>query len=127
MLAEGEDPRIIDAALRAEREGIARITLMGSENVVGNGSSIAVIDPKISDRSVDYAHKLYQLRQAKGMTEEQAEAMVRTPLGFAAMMVREDDADGTVAGAVATTADVVRHALQIIGKAEGASLVSSFS
>lgn len=126
VLAEGEDPRIIDAALRAEREGIARITLMGSENVVGNGSSIAVIDPKILDRSVDYAHKLYQLRQAKGMTEEQAEAMVRTPLGFAAMMVREDDADGTVAGAVATTADVVRHVLQIIGKAEGASLVSSF-
>ncbi len=127
VLAEGEDPRIIDAALRAEREGIARITLLGSENVVGNGSSIAVIDPKTSDRSADYAHKLYQLRQAKGMTEEQAEAMVKTPLGFAAMMVREGDADGTVAGAVATTADVVRHALQIIGKGEGASLVSSFS
>ncbi|KAB2710902.1 phosphate acetyltransferase [Ochrobactrum intermedium] len=126
VLAEGEDPRIIDAALRAEREGIARITLLGSENVVGNGSSIAVIDPKTSDRSADYAHKLYQLRQTKGMTEEQAETMVRTPLGFAAMMVREGDADGTVAGAVATTADVVRHALQIIGKAEGASLVSSF-
>ena len=125
VLAEGEDPRIIDAALRAEREGIARITLLGSESVVGNGSSVAVIDPKTSDRSADYAHKLYQLRQAKGMTEEQAEAMVKTPLGFAAMMVREGDA-GTVAGAVATTADVVRHALQIIGKAEGASLVSSF-
>lgn len=60
------------------------------------------------------------------MTEGQAEAMAKTPLGFAAMMVREGDADGTVAGAVATTADVVRHALQIIGKAEGASLVSSF-
>src|SRR5690606_6327154 len=109
-----------------EREGIARITLLGSENVVGNGSSIAVIDPKTSDRSADYAHKLYQLRQTKGMTEEQAEAMVKTTLGFAAMMVREGDADGTVAGAVATTAEVVRHALQIIGRAEDTSLVSSF-
>ncbi|WP_226622718.1 phosphate acetyltransferase, partial [Brucella anthropi] len=90
------------------------------------GSKIAIINPETSDKSADYAQKLYRLRQAKGMTEEQAEAMAKTPLGFAAMMVREGDADGTVAGAVATTADVVRHALQIIGKAEGASLVSSF-
>ncbi len=129
VLAEGEDPRIIDAALRAEREAIARITLLGSESVISrqiDGSKIAIINPETSDKSADYAQKLYRLRQAKGMTEGQAEAMAKTPLGFAAMMVREGDADGTVAGAVATTADVVRHALQIIGKAEGASLVSSF-
>ncbi|WP_036582264.1 phosphate acyltransferase, partial [Brucella anthropi] len=129
VLAEGEDPRIIDAALRAEREAIARITLLGSESVISrqiDGSKIAIINPVVSGKSADYAQKLYRLRQAKGMTEEQAEAMVKTPLGFAAMMVREGDADGTVAGAVATTADVVRHALQIIGKADGASLVSSF-
>lgn len=129
VLAEGEDPRIIDAALRAEREAIARITLLGSESVISrqiDGSKIAIINPETSDKSADYAQKLYRLRQAKGMTEGQAEAMAKTPLGFAAMMVREGDADGTVAGAVATTADVVRHALQIIGKADGASLVSSF-
>ncbi|MGX5711057.1 phosphate acyltransferase, partial [Brucella lupini] len=103
--------------------------LLGSESVISrqiDGSKIAIINPVVSDKSADYAQKLYRLRQAKGMTEEQAEAMAKTPLGFAAMMVREGDADGTVAGAVATTADVVRHALQIIGKADGASLVSSF-
>lgn len=129
VLAEGEDPRVIDAALRAEREGIARITLLGSPDIMGRqiyGSSIEIIDPTRSDKSADYAHKLHRLRQAKGTTAEQAETMAKSPLGFAAMMVREGDADGTVAGAVATTADVVRHALQIIGKAEGASLVSSF-
>jgi len=129
VLAEGEDPRIIDAALRAARENIARITLLGSRDVIDgqmDGSNIEIIDPKTSARSADYARALHELRKAKGMTPEQADSMARTPLGFAAMMVREADADGTVAGAVATTADVVRHALQIIGKAEGASLVSSF-
>lgn len=56
------------------------------------------------------------------MTEGLTEAMARTPLGFAAMMVREGDADGTVAGAVAADNDgELRHALQIIDKAEGAS------
>lgn len=129
VLAEGEDPRIIDAALSADREGIARITLLGSAEIIGrqiDGSNIEIIDPETSARSADYAQALYELRKAKGMTEEQAAAMATTPLGFAAMMVRAGDADGTVAGAVSTTADVVRHALQIIGKAEGASLVSSF-
>ncbi|PQA74853.1 phosphate acetyltransferase [Brucella oryzae] len=129
VLAEGEDPRIIDAALRAELEGVARITLLGSRDVIGRqigGSNIEIVDPKTSARSADYAQALYELRKAKGMTEEQAAAMARTPLGFAALMVRAGHADGTVAGAVSTTADVVRHALQIIGKAEGASLVSSF-
>ena len=129
VLAEGEDPRVIQAALCAEQEKIAHITLLGSADVIADqiaGTRIQIIDPAMSDKYADYADKLHQLRHAKGMTEEQALKIVKTPLGFAAMMVREGDADGTVAGAVATTADVVRHALQIIGKAEGASLVSSF-
>ncbi len=129
VLAEGEDPRILDAALRADSGGLARITLLGSREKIGGqvaGSKIEIIDPKISTRSADFAQLLYALRKSKGMTEEQAGTMARTPLGFAAMMVREGDADGTVAGAVATTAEVVRHALQIIGRAEDTSLVSSF-
>ncbi|GLU25474.1 phosphate acetyltransferase [Brucella sp. NBRC 12950] len=129
VLAEGEDPRIIEAALRAEHERIARITLLGSKDIIIEklgGGRINVLDPVTSNKSATYAQQLYQLRQPRGMTEHQAEAIVRTPLGFAAMMVRTGDADGTLAGAVATTAEVVRHALQIIGKAEGASLVSSF-
>ncbi|MBK0024528.1 phosphate acetyltransferase, partial [Ochrobactrum sp. S46] len=129
VLAEGEDPRVIQAALCAEQEKIAHITLLGSADAIADqiaGTRIQIIDPAMSDKYADYADKLHQLRHAKGMTEEQALKIVKTPLGFAAMMVRAGDADGTVAGAVATTADVVRHALQIIGKAEGASLVSSF-
>ncbi len=58
VLAEGEDPRIIDAALRAEREAIARVTLLGSESIIGSqidGSKIAIIDPRTSGLSADYA------------------------------------------------------------------------
>ncbi len=129
VLAEGEDPRILDVAVRAKREGIARVTLLGSpEHIVPklDGAAVDVIDPAASPDADRYARTLHELRRAKGMTEDEARAMARTPLGYAALMVRTGDADGTVAGAVSTTADVVRHALQIIGKAPGASLVSSF-
>lgn len=54
VLAEGEDPRIIDAALRAEREAIARITLLGSESVISrqiDGSKIAIINPVVSAKA----------------------------------------------------------------------------
>lgn len=132
VLAEGEDPRIAAAAIAATRQGLAKITLLGDPLQIkpliegGDANEISIIDPAHSGRNSDYAVKLFELRQAKGMTENQAAEMVRKPLGHAAMMVRQGDADGTVAGAVATTADVVRHALQIIGKANAVKLVSSF-
>jgi phosphate acetyltransferase len=90
VLAEGEDPRVIQAALCAEQEKIAHITLLGSADVIADqiaGTRIQIIDPAMSDKYADYADKLHQLRHAKGMTEEQALKIVKTPLGFAAMMV----------------------------------------
>ncbi len=126
VLAEGEDPRVLDAGLRAAREGIARITLLGALERIPAAEGVTAVDPATSPDAARYAATLHELRRAKGMTEAEADRIARTPLGYAALMVRTGDADGTVAGAVSTTADVVRHALQIIGKAEGASLVSSF-
>ncbi len=134
VLAEGEDSRVVEAALRAVRAGIAAITLVGNRKTVeerlaesGAGTEeIRVEDPASSALTPRLAAAYHALRRSKGVDEAAAAAAVRTPLVFAAMMVREDEADGTVGGAVATTADTVRAALQTIGRAPGVGLVSSF-
>jgi phosphate acetyltransferase len=134
VLAEGEDPRIVEGALRAVREGVARITLVGDAEKVarlvqaggGDPAALGIEDPGRSPRAEAYVREYHALRRHKGVDEAAAGQAMRDPLRFAAMMVRQGDADGTVAGAVATTADTVRAALQIIGKASDARLVSSF-
>ncbi len=134
VLAEGEDPRIIEAATIATAKGIADITLLG--NVISittkaaesgfDLTSIALIDPQVSDAAERYTDALFQLRNAKGMTREQAATCIKDPLYYAQMMVHLGDADGSVAGAVYTTSDTVRSAIQIIGMDERSSMVSSF-
>lgn len=123
VLSEGDDPRIQDAAKRAAQDGLARLTL------VGQGAStdgVAFVDPAGSPKLNDYASAFFDLRKHKGVSEEAALAAVSSPLGFSAMMVRQGDADGTIGGAVHTTSDVVRTALQIIGKSKNVDVVSSY-
>ena len=132
VLAEGEDPRVLDGGARAQADGLATITFLGDEAKIsaalsGAGYSPAdfkIIDPSTADIAA-YAALYYDLRKHKGLSEADATDAIRNPLNYAAMMVRNGDADGTVAGAVATTADTVRAAFQVIGKAEGARAVSS--
>ena len=134
VLAEGEDPRILEAATIAAARGIAEVTLLGDTDKIRaqaaeNGFDIGavnLINPAQSGERKRYANALYQLRQAKGMTPEQADERVQDPLYYAQMMVRLGDADGSVAGAVYTTGAVVRSAIQVIGMAPGATMVSSF-
>ncbi|MFG1464140.1 phosphate acetyltransferase [Xanthobacter sp. DSM 24535] len=131
VLPEGADPRIASAARRAVREGIARPILLGAPQEVlaaldGDARGIVIEDPAASLHHEAYAGELHALRRAKGMDLAAARHRMLEPLAFAAMMVRMGDADGTVGGAVATTAETVRAALQIIGLAPGAKLVSSF-
>lgn len=134
VLAEGSDPRVIEAAVRAGREGIARVTLLGSakdirgiaDELKQDLGGITLLNPLVSDDKERYAQALHELRKAKGMTLEQAQELVKNPLVFANMMVRLGDADGLVAGAVSPTADVVRNAIQIIGVQPSFKLVSSF-
>ncbi|MDW9934043.1 phosphate acetyltransferase, partial [Sinorhizobium meliloti] len=83
-------------------------------------------DPACSPLTDDFATAYLERRRSKGVDAAAARAAVLSPLTFAAMMVREGIADGTVGGAVATTADTVRAALQVIGRAPGVGLVSSF-
>lgn len=134
VLAEGEDPRIAEGAVRAVRAGIATVTLVGRRPVVEEklaamgaaAGEVRIEDPASSPLTERLANAYHDLRRSKGVDAEAAAEAVRSPLVFAAMMVREGEADGTVGGAVATTADTVRAALQTIGRAPGVGLVSSF-
>lgn len=134
VLAEGDDPRILTAAVRATQEGIARVTVLGDQDSIDKTaaehdldlSGIHCIDPACSEQQEAYAQALVELRGHKGMTLELARAQVRNPLCYANMMVARGDAHGSVAGAVYTTADVVRTAIQLIGVKASAKLVSSF-
>jgi phosphate acetyltransferase len=134
VLCEPGEPRILQAAQRAVREGIARIVLVGEADVARQAAAdagvalddIELVDPATSALAPALAAELHALRAAKGMTAEQACQAVRDPLCFANLMVRTGHADGSVAGAVHTTADVVRTALQVIGTAPGCQLGSSF-
>lgn len=122
ILSEGEDPRVAEAARRLVDQGLARVTLMGGPEIPGVGR----IDPAGAPDLAELAEEWHRLRAAKGMTAERALEEMRDPIRQAAMRVRLGQADGTVGGAVATTADTVRAALQIIGRAPDAGIVSSF-
>lgn len=134
VLSEAEDTRVLQAAERAHKEGIARIVLVGARArafQVADGAGIDlegidVIDPSHSSHTERFAQELFALREKKGMTPDQARAAVLDPLCFANLMVRTSEADGSVSGAVNTTADVVRNAIQIIGVRPSFKLVSSF-
>ncbi|RMC32068.1 phosphate acetyltransferase [Paracoccus alkanivorans] len=122
ILPEGGDPRVAEAAARLTGEGLARITLMDGPELPGVTGMTAADAPDLGELA-DHWH---QMRAQRGMTAERALEEMRDPIRQAAMRVRLGQADGTVGGAVATTADTVRAALQIIGRAPGAGLVSSF-
>ena len=133
VLAEGTDQRVISASAAAARAGIARVTLLGDPAQIESelrrregGSQVRIINPASSPDLQRYADCHAELRAHKGISAGQALEEMQDSLGYAAMMVRNGDADGTIAGAVATTADTIRAGLQIIGRAPGVSMVSSF-
>ncbi|MCH9806330.1 MAG: phosphate acetyltransferase [Alphaproteobacteria bacterium] len=132
VLSEGEDARVIEAALQATTDGLAKMVLIGDDWVIRSqltgkdgGDGIEIIDPRSSDKLDAYTQAYFELRKHKGVDLEKARGVMQGGLGFAAMMVRQGDADGTIGGAVATTADTVRTALQVVGKAPDATVVSS--
>lgn len=134
--AEGSDPRIVEAAVAALNAGLIRQAhLVGSQADVeatlatfelSDPAGIEIHDPENSKIFTTLAERFVELRAHKGMTIEVANRAVRDPLVFAALLVETGRADGSIGGAVATTSDTVRAALQVIGKAKSAPLVSSF-
>ena len=130
VLAEGEEPRIITAAVKIQAEGIAKVVLLGNPETIKakcpgvDLNGINVID--ITATNVEpYAELLYELRKAKGMDMETARKLAHNPLYFGVLMVKRGEADGMVAGSINATGDVLRPALQIIKTAPGIKTVSS--
>lgn len=134
VLPEGSDERVLEAANTINQEKIAAITLLGDEEKIAawftgkryDLSGITVINPETSDKLPEYAATFYELRKAKGITEEQALAAVKQVNYFGMMIMQCGDADGLVSGAAHSTADTVRPALQIIKSAKKGATVSSF-
>jgi phosphate acetyltransferase len=134
VLPEADDERVMRAGAIAAAEKIATITFVGSEEVIRRCAAdrgvdlgcVDIVDPARSRETEKYAQLYFELRRARGLTLEEARQIVRQPLYFANLMVREGRADGSVAGAVSTTAETVRAALHTLGMREGFHIVSSF-
>ncbi len=133
VLPEGDEARTVQAAAFVKAQGIAEPILLGREEAVRRAASeagaditgIAIIDPLTSDKLSLYADSLYEARKNKGVTPEDALSLVKDEMYFGIMMVKNGDADGLVSGAVHTTGDMLRPALQLIKTKPGCKVVSS--
>lgn len=133
VLPEAEEERTIKAADRTLADDLADIILIGNPAKIQqqveafdlkNISKATIIDPLNNPKSEDYAQLLAELRKKKGMTIEQAREMVKNPLYLGCLIIKSGDADGQISGALSTTGDTLRPALQIIKCAPGITCVS---
>ena len=132
VLPEGSEPRTVQAAIICHQKRIAHCVLLTKQEELQNTLSllglrlpndIQVIDPDgIRDK---YLARLLQLRQHKGLTEDQAKSLLLDNVFVGTMMLENGEVDGLVSGAVHTTANTIRPALQVIKLAPSASVVSS--
>jgi len=132
VLPESLERRTLEAAQIILQEELANIILVGNEAAIlekAEGLNISganIVDPEHYDRMNDFVDTLVELRKSKGLTREQAEKLLKDPLYFGVMMVKKGIADGMVAGAVNSTANVLRPSLQILKTDPNTKLVSSF-
>lgn len=124
VLSEADDERTVAAVLEIRKRGLLDAIVVGSRSSKA-ARHFDMVDPASDARTEQYAETLFTLRQHKGMNYDAALLAARDPLYFAALMVRAGDADGSVAGAVRTTADVLRAAIWCVGMAPGIKTVSS--
>ena len=122
---EGADPRVLEAAARLAREGVAKPVLIGAKPA-NAPAGVEFVDPAAAPAALArYAAIYYERRRSKGITQVEAAAIARKPLYFASLMVAAGDADGSVGGAANSTAETVRAALHAVGPHAGTRLVSS--
>ena len=133
VLPEGTEERTLKAADKAIADGIADLIILGNKTEIENLAQkfelknierATIIDPENNPDAEKYATLLYELRKAKGMTMEDAQKLVCTPLYLGCLIIKNGDADGQVAGAENTTGNVLRPALQIIKTTPGITCVS---
>jgi phosphate acetyltransferase len=134
VLPDATDERAIQAARVLVDQQLVAPVLIGDRKAIEAGfkktgtqeGGITIIDPAASEHHADFAKKFQEIRKAKGLTLPEAQNLMKQPLYFGAMMVREDLAQGSVAGSLSTTGDVLRAAIQVIGLAPNITIVSSF-
>ena len=133
VLPESLEERTLTAADKALADDLADLILIGATSEIyaladklglKNINKATIIDPATSDMTETYAQLLFSLRKNKGMTEEQAREKVKDPLYFGCLIIKNGDADGQISGALSTTGDTLRPALQIIKCAPGITTVS---
>ena len=133
VLPESLEERTLTAADRAVADQLAEIILIGNrEEILARAKELnlthvegaTIIDPKTSEKTNEYAALLYELRKAKGMTQQEGWKKVLDPLYFGCLIIKSGDADGQISGALSTTGDTLRPALQIIKCAPGITCVS---
>lgn len=133
VFPEANDPRVLKAAHHLKRHQLVEPVLLGDQSKLEKIASenetsiqgIKVINPESHADLSSFGEEYYELRKHKGMSQEQASETVLNPLFFAAFLVRRGMADGALAGSIATTGDVMRAAIQVVGLAEGIKAVSS--
>ncbi len=132
VLPESYEERNLRATDAILKEGLANIILIGNKAEITalhpelDLSGAIFIDPANYDRMGEFVEYFAELRKSKGVTIEQAQKAMLDPMAFAVMLVKKDVADGMVAGAIHSTADTLRPALQILKTKPGTELVSSF-
>jgi phosphate acetyltransferase len=134
VLQEGDDERIIEAGVKATQMGVAQIIMIGTPKIIKEKAAakslpldkINIIDVTNLPSLNEYSGELYNLRKAKGMTEEAATTQMKDPLWYGAMMVRKGLADSFVGGALYTTAEVAKTSIIVVGMKEGIKTLSSF-
>jgi phosphate acetyltransferase len=132
VLPEGEEPRTLEAAAICHQRGIATPVLLGNKDTIQavakhNGitlpKNITIIDPQ--ECREQYVAPMMTLRKHKNLTEEQAISRLENKITFGTMMLAMEEVDGLVSGAIHSTADTIRPALQLIRTAPNATGVSS--
>lgn len=133
VLPEATEERTLRAADRVLADDIANLILIGNPDEISelaakwdlhNIGKATIVDPENNPKSEEYATLLAELRKKKGMTIEQARELVKNPLYLGCMIIKTEGADGQISGALSTTGDTLRPALQIIKCAPGVSCVS---
>jgi len=132
LLPEGDEPRTLQAAAICQKKGIACCVLLGNPariRLTADAQSLRlppaleIIDPEPAIER--YVEPMVELRRGRGLTADQARAQLADTVVLGTMMLALDEVDGLVSGAVHTTANTIRPALQLIRTAPGASIVSS--
>ena len=135
VLPESNDDRTLNATEEVLKQGFAKIILIGNRDSIltrakelnlDSVEKAEIVDPNTSPKYNEFVDKFYELRKNKGMTEEKAKEFMHDYTYFGMMMVKEGYADGLVSGAIHSTSDTLRPALQILKTAPGTKLVSAF-